>query len=206
MSDEYRFDVKKKRPEEKYPDVRDYYKGKTLSDYAMSKSKMRIQEKITRRSLDLLELKEGSLILDAGCGPGFSSILLKEMGYKTVALDLISDFLYFYELREVNPIVADMTLIPLRDGIFDGIISISALQWVFRDLNDNSMRNSMINLVKSFERVLKPAGKIVIQFYPKNDSLMTEVGKIFNDYTNLNGNFLIDNPDSPKKRRIFLLL
>ena len=35
---------------------------------------------------------------------------------------------------------------------------------------------------------------------------MEEIGKIFTQYTNLNGNFIIDNPDNAKKRKIFLLL
>ena len=88
--------VKKKRPEESYERVMDYFKGKTLSRYATSKSMMKIQEEITIRALELLDLKKkNSLILDAGCGPGFTSIYLKEIGYNVIALDIVSEFLNF---------------------------------------------------------------------------------------------------------------
>jgi hypothetical protein len=35
---------------------------------------------------------------------------------------------------------------------------------------------------------------------------MHEIGKIFNSTGQFNGNFVIDNPDNPKKRKIFLYL
>ena len=35
---------------------------------------------------------------------------------------------------------------------------------------------------------------------------MHEIGKIFNNTDQFNGNFIIDNPDNPKKRKIFLYL
>ena len=94
MNSEFKFEVKRKRPEEIYEKVSDYFKGEILSNYAKSKSLMRIQEKITARALELLELKDKNLlILDAGSGPGFTSIYLQEVGYQVVALDIISDFL-----------------------------------------------------------------------------------------------------------------
>ncbi|TFG26940.1 MAG: hypothetical protein EU532_08660, partial [Promethearchaeota archaeon] len=58
MNDKYRFDIKKKRPEEIYDSVQDYFKGKVLESYAQSKSLMRIQEKITIRALEILDLEE----------------------------------------------------------------------------------------------------------------------------------------------------
>jgi len=207
LKDDYDFDVKKERPEERYIKVMDYFSGKTLSKYATSKSMMKIQEKITIRALELLDLnKTNCLILDAGCGPGFTSIYLKEMGYNVVALDIISEFLYFYDLRDLNPIAADMCLLPFQANSFDAIISISTLQWIYRDINHRKMRLRLINLTKSFERILKPESKIIFQFYPKNNEIMEEIGKIFTDNTELKGNFVIDNPNNPKKRKIFLFL
>ena len=207
MKDDYDFNVKKERPEERYENVMDYFNRETLSKYATSKSMMKIQERITIRALELLDLKKvNCLILDAGCGPGFTSICLKELGYNVVALDLISEFLYFYDLRELNPLAADMCLPPFQSNSFDAIISISVLQWIYRDMNNEKMRLRLLNLTKSFERILKPESKIVFQFYPKNKEIMEEIGKIFTDNTELIGNFVIDNPNNPKKRKIFLLL
>ena len=207
MNKNYRFKVKRKRPEEIYNSVNDYFKGDTLVNYAKSKSLMKIQEKITIRALELLDLSEKEkLILDAGCGPGFASIYLKEMGYDVVALDIISEFLYFYDIKELNPIVADMCLLPFKSNIFDAIISISALQWVYRDSKNEKMKIKLIHLARSIDYVLKPNSKAIFQFYPKDNVVMKVIGKIFTEITDLEGNFIIDNPNNAKKRRIFLLL
>ncbi len=207
MKDHYRFDVKKERPEELFESVLDYFKGKTLTQYATSKSMMRIQEKITIRALELLDLnKKAVFILDMGCGPGFSSIYLNELGYNVVALDIISDFIYFYDNRELKPIITDMCLVPFRSNIFDAIISISALQWIYKEINNETMRKKFIKFTQSIEIILKPESKAVFQFYPKNDRIMKDIGAILMDNTRMSGNFIIDNPNNPKKRKIYLLL
>ena len=206
MSDDYSFHVKRKRPEEIYKDVRDYFKGEELIRYAKSKSIMRIQEKITYRAIELIEPKKNWLFLDAGAGPGFSSIVLNELGYRVVALDFIPEFLYYYKFNEINSIIADMCNLPFRDNVFDGLISISALQWIYRNINDNSMRNKLKRLFKSLEKIFKPNSRLVFQFYPKNDIIIREIGKIITDNTSFKGNYLIDNPENPVKRKIFLIL
>jgi 18S rRNA (guanine1575-N7)-methyltransferase len=207
LNTDYNFNVKQKRPEEEYEKVSDYFRGDVLNHYATSKNMMRIQQKITNRALELLNLKNrGVLILDAGCGPGFAGIYLKEMGYKIVALDLIAEFLYFYEINDINPINSDMCFSPFKPNIFDAIISISALQWIYRDINDKMMHLMLINLFKSFFRILKSNGKVVIQFYPKSKEIMEKIGKIVAEHTEFKGQFIIDNPVNHKKRKIFLVL
>ncbi|MFX1236158.1 MAG: class I SAM-dependent methyltransferase [Promethearchaeota archaeon] len=207
MSDEYHFDVKKKRPEESYGNVLDYFKGETLSKYASSKSIMRTQEKITINALEILALKEkNALILDAGCGPGFAAMYLKEIGYKVVSIDIVSEFLSFYDIRELNPLNADMCFPPFRENSFDAILSISSLQWIFREVNNTIMRKNIITLFKAFFSILKPWCKLVFQFYPKNSELTREMGVLIADNTEFKGNFIINNPENPKKRKIFLEL
>ena len=207
MNDDYYFNVKRKRPEELYNKVTDYFKGEILRNYAKSKSMMRIQEKITIRALELLDLnKKEALILDAGCGPGFAAIYLNETGYRTVALDFISEFLYYYDIKDLNPITADMCFPPFKPNTFDVIISISALQWIYRDLNSKEMHLLLKSLCKSFFQILKPKSCVVFQFYPKNKEIMDSIGKIFKNNSAFSGNFIIDNPYRQKKRRIFLLL
>jgi len=207
MNSDFNFEIKRKRPEEIYDKVSDYFRGEVLSDYAKSKSLMRIQEKITARALELLELKNKNLlILDAGSGPGFTSIYLQDFGYQVIALDIISNFLYFYDIKDLNPIIADMCFLPFKKNTFDAIISISALQWIYRDLNNEIMRNKLIDLAKITEIVLKSGSKAIFQFYPKNNLIMEAVGNIFSENTDLNGHFIIDNPNNPKKRKIFIVL
>jgi 18S rRNA (guanine1575-N7)-methyltransferase len=204
---DFNFSVKRKRPEEEYEKVSDYFKGNVLVQYANSKNIMRIQEKITKRALELLNLKkDDALILDAGCGAGFAAIYLKEIGYRIVALDIISEFLNVYDIEELNPINADMCFPPFKPNTFDAIISISALQWVFRDINNKLMHLMLKNLSKSFFKILKPNGRVIIQFYPKSNELMKRIGKIITDHTDFDGKFIVDNPNRQKKRKIFLLL
>jgi len=204
---EFNFNVKRKRPEEEYEEASDYFKGDVLVQYANSKSIMRIQEKITIRALELLDLKKKeAIILDAGCGPGFAAIYLREMGYRTVALDLITEFLYYYDIKILNPITSDMCFPPFKPNTFDAIISISALQWIYKDLDDSRMHLKLKSLSKAFFNILKPDCRAVFQFYPKNKEIMDSIGKIIVNNTTFHGNFIIDNPNRQKKRRIFLLL
>lgn len=207
MNDDYSFNIKKERPEEKYEDVFHYFKGERLQEYALSKNIQRIQTRITSRAIDILNLKStNAMILDAGCGPGFASIYLKELGYKVVAFDIISNFLYFYELENVNPLVADMSYPPFQPQSFDAIISISALQWIYRDISDHKMEMNFINLIIRFYEILKIGSKIVFQFYPKSDRILDKIANLIIRETEFKGGFIIDNPKNPKKRRIFLEL
>ena len=207
MNDHYFFNVKTKRPEETFNEVSEYYDEETLSRYAKSKSMMKIQQKITIRALEILELKkERPLILYAGSGPGFAAVYLKEKGYSTVTLDIIAGFLYFYDIKDLNPIVADMCYSPFRPNSFDAIISISALQWIYRDINNEIMKKKIINLATYFYKILKPNNKMVIQFYPKSNDILENLVKIILNKTNFKGNLIIDNPNNPKKRKIFLEL
>jgi len=207
MNDDYSFNIKRERPEEKYEDVFHYFKEERLEDYALSKNIQRIQTRITSRALEFLNLKsKDALILDAGCGPGFASLYLKELGYKVVAFDIISKFLYFYELKDVKPLVADMSYPPFKPNTFDAIISISALQWIYRDISNHKMEMNFINLITRFYEILKRGSKIVFQFYPKSDRILDKMGNLITRETQFEGGFIIDNPKNPKKRRIFLEL
>jgi len=207
LNEDYQFNVKRKRPEDLYSSVFDYYDDETRAWYASSKSIVKTQEKITIRVLELLELdKENSLILDCGCGPGFSSIYLHELGYRTVALDIINEFFSYYSINELNPITADMCFPPFKDNSFDAIISISAFQWIYTNLQDKKMEHNLVNLIKSFHSILKPKSKVVIQFYPKNRALMARIGNLIAKSSEFDGHYIIDNPDNPKKRKVYLIL
>ena len=207
MNDEYKFEIKSKRPEDIYSNVNVYYNKENISKYANSKSLMRIQEKMTIRTLELLNLPEqNSLILDLGSGVGFVGMYLNEVGYKTVAIDIISEFLRYYDIKELNPIIADMCILPFKPETFDAIVSVSALQWVYRDINSKRNKLALKNLAKSVFSVLKPQAKAIFQFYPKNDMMMDLIGKMFIEHTPFKGGFMIDNPNSPKKRKIYLIL
>lgn len=207
MNNEFSFHIKKERPEDVYEDISDYFTSEKIKNYSESKAIFRIQTKITARALELLNLtNESALLLDAGCGPGFSSFFLKAKGYQVVGFDMLSEFFDYYELEDINPIVTDMCQPPFRREIFDGIISISALQWIFRDISNYSSEQKFIDLIRSFFSILKFNSKIVFQFYPKNSMIMERMRNIINTQTDFTGAYVIDNPNNPKKRDIFLVL
>jgi 18S rRNA (guanine1575-N7)-methyltransferase len=207
MTDDFSFKVNKDRPEDIYERVMDYFNPERIKQYTLSKTMHRIQTKITVRALELLELRrKDSLLLDAGCGPGFASFFLREMGYQIVAFDLISQFLSYYEMGRVNPLIADMCKAPFKPKIFDGIISISALQWVYRDPLNKKMEKNFIALITTFYQILKHNSTIVFQFYPKNSQIISKMKELINLYTDFEGEFVIDMPNNPKKRKIFLVL
>jgi len=203
---DYNFNIKEKRPEEIYQNVFEYFKDDQVIKYSTSKSMMKIQEKITLRALEIIKIQPKELVLDAGSGCGFSSIVLRELGFKVISIDIIKHLLDFYQLPEMNPILADICLTPFRNETFRAIISISALQWIYSDLNNINMENNLNNLINSFHRILKPNGKIIFQFYPKTKIIMEKIGSAFKKKDFFEGNFIIDNIKSPKKRKIFLFL
>ncbi len=205
MSDYY-FNIKTKRPEEIYQNVFEYFKDDQIIKYSTSKSMMKIQEKITLRALEIIKIQPKDLILDAGSGCGFSSIVLNKLGFNVVSLDIIKYLLTYYPIPELNPTLADICLTPFRDETFEAIISISALQWIYTEPNNPKMENELNDLINSFYRILKPNGKIIFQFYPKNNFIMEKIGSAFKKNNLFEGNFIIDHIKSPKKRKIFLFL
>ncbi len=187
--------VKKKRPEEET--TADEYFDKHAEAYSQSNAIKTIQKRITLRALELADWKKNAKILDVGCGPGFSMEVLIEKGFETVGIDLSKKMIEEAKRKKLNVKLADMRDIPFEDESFDGILSISALQWI--------ERKDLKKVAKEFFRVLKPGGSAVIQFYPKSEKDMIAVGKAFVSQ-GFEGEFAIDNPKNPKKRKIYLVL
>ncbi|XP_066492591.1 probable 18S rRNA (guanine-N(7))-methyltransferase [Tiliqua scincoides] len=92
-----------------------------------------IQSQMTERAVELLGLAEDRpcFLLDVGCGSCLSGDYLSEEGHCWVGLDISSAMLDVALEREVEGdlMLADMGQgIPFRPGMFDGCISISAVQ------------------------------------------------------------------------------
>ena len=95
-----------------------------------------IQATLTERAVELMALPEDGipkLLLDLGCGSGLSGEALTEMGHTWIGTDISSAMLDVAVEREVE---GDLVLgdlghgLPFRPGMFDGAISISAVQWL----------------------------------------------------------------------------
>ncbi|MGW1763770.1 bifunctional class I SAM-dependent methyltransferase/N-acetyltransferase [Streptomyces sp. NPDC002073] len=115
----------------------------------------------TRRLLSLAgPLPERPRVLDLGCGPGRSALLLAaEAGAEVTAVDLYDGFLD--ELRaaasargladRVRPVLADMGALPFPDGSFD-------LVWA-----ESSVYNiGFDTALREWKRLLAPGGALVL--------------------------------------------
>ncbi len=202
----YRFFIKHERPEEIARDPLVFYDKKNVTQYSTSKALMRIQEKITKRALEITSIAPPALVLDLGMGCGFASTFLTIHKYHPVGIDINRLFLNHYRIPELNPIEADMTRFSFRPGQFDLILSISAIQWVLAERKDAKRAGMLDRVAAVCAEVLRPEGEAIFQFYPKSDDKMHELGSAFNRTGKFTGTFIIDNPESPKKRRIFLYL
>jgi 18S rRNA (guanine1575-N7)-methyltransferase len=104
-----------------------------------------IQREISNRAIEMLGIPEGksAYILDIGCGSGLSGQALEEAGHYWMGCDISRSMLDVANQRENEKgdlVHSDMGQgLPYRPGTFDGVISISALQWLC--YSDSSEQN-----------------------------------------------------------------
>ncbi len=183
------------RPENKT--TAEEYFEKYGEDYAKSNAIRNIQHKITLRAIELAQWPKRAKILDLGCGSGFSMEVLTERGYDVVGVDISDKMLKFAKEAGFNVLKADARELPFEDESFDGVLSISMLQWLGK--------KDVEKVAKECYRVLKKGGKGVIQFYPRSEDEMVLVGRAFVK-AGFTGEFAIDNPKNAKKRKIYLII
>ena len=143
----------------------------------------------------MLGLQSGK-ILDIGCGTGYSTQILVDQGFKVKGIDPNERMIQRAVARGLDCKVGSFESIPFDDGEFEGIVSISALQWV---KNFNVAAREMA-------RVLKPGGKAVIQFYPDSEKEGLRIAKVFTQVGGFRGEIAIDHPENPKKKKVYLVL
>jgi len=103
-----------------------------------------------------LEIKEGDLVLDAGCGTGNLAMKIKEKGAKVIGIDFSKEALEVYKKKDPNAevMVHDLTKpLPFPDNYFDKIACNNVLYAI-----DSEKRE---NLIREFGRVLKNHALIV---------------------------------------------
>lgn len=134
---------------------------------------------MTRRALELLDLKSPSFILDIGCGSGLSGEILSDVPedeggpHVWVGMDISPSMLDTALQRDVEGdlFLADIGQgVPFRAGSFDAAISISAIQWLCNaETSDTTPSTRLSRFFNGLYASLKRGGRAVCQFYPKND-------------------------------------
>lgn len=135
---------------------------------------------MTRRALELLDLKTPSLILDVGCGSGLSGEILSGIDpadggpHTWIGMDVSPSMLDIALQRDVEGdlMLADIGQgVPFRAGSFDAAISISAIQWLCSaESSDTSPTGRLNRFFNGLYASLRRGGRAVCQFYPKNDT------------------------------------
>lgn len=191
--------VKNVRPEETLGNPAFYYTDDEVEKYAHSGGMRRAQEKIAHRILELLGL-EGGKLLDIGCGPGYTANIYQTEGYEVVGLDIIPKMIEKAKANGFKAYIGDMRDLKqiFPNKRFGGIVSVSALQW----LNDS---NDLKKVAEGVFSVLEKGAPAVFQFYPKSEQEAKNVVRIF-EQNGFHGEVIIDYPDVPKNRTVYLVM
>eukprot|EP00298_Acanthocystis_sp_HF-20_P026818 c4649_g1_i1.p1 GENE.c4649_g1_i1~~c4649_g1_i1.p1 ORF type:complete len:277 (+),score=119.65 c4649_g1_i1:43-873(+) len=189
-----------------------FYNETEAKKYTGSSRMIEIQFELTNRALELLNLPaemEHAYLLDIGCGSGLSGDAITENGYEWVGVDISKSMIDVAVDRETDGdmILRDMgTGLPFRAGVFDGAVSISALQWLCnQDQKDHSPKQRLMTFFQTLYASLAVGARAVLQFYPENhDQLefMTSCAM----RSGFSGGVVVDYPNSAKAKKYYLVL
>ena len=199
------------RPEgSKPPDL--YYDVDESRKYDSSSRMNNIQTEITKRVLEMLDLpkEHPCLILDVGCGSGLSGEVLTDEGHYWIGCDISKSMLEVAREKDCDGgdvLESDMGQgLPFRPGMFDGVVSISALQWLcYADTSEQDPKLRLNRFFSSLYSVLKRDAKAILQFYPENSEqavlIATSASRV-----GFAGGIVIDYPNSSKSKKYYLCL
>ena len=199
------------RPEGKQaPDQ--FYNDREALKYNTSTRMANIQAEISNRAIEMLNLPEDrpSYVLDIGCGSGMSGQALEAAGHYWVGMDISKSMLDVANDRDNDMgdlVHQDMGLgLPFRPASFDGVISISAIQWLcYSDSKEQDPKLRLNRFFSSLYTVLKRDAKAILQFYPENPEQAVLVMQCASK-VGFAGGLVVDYPNSAKAKKYYLCL
>merc|ERR1712137_768655 len=188
-----------------------FYDEEEAAKYASSSRMRDIQATMSQRALELLCLPEDEncLLLDLGCGSGLSGEIITDAGHDWIGLDISPSMLAVAQNMEVE---GDLLLndlgdgLPFRPGMFDGAISISALQWLCNaDKRWHVPKKRLIRLFETLYASLRRGARAIFQLYPENSDQI-ELITMCAMTCGFTGGLVVDFPHSAKAKKYFLVL
>ncbi|TXT59220.1 MAG: SAM-dependent methyltransferase [Promethearchaeota archaeon] len=206
--------------EDKIPKFPDSYIGEEAREYNSLSWMERNQKKTTLKCIQYLydqnlgydiNLDEKYLILDLGCGTGYSTQILLEFGFKVIALDILEDMITkilkkeFYGDINLSLTLADINNIPIRKKSIDHVISVSAYNFITHNKFSSVEKKELVReTAKSLNNVLKSKGRVIIEFYPKKQEDLN----LFKDSFIVSGfnGYMIKGKSQQNSGQTFLIL
>ncbi|MFX1568889.1 MAG: class I SAM-dependent methyltransferase [Promethearchaeota archaeon] len=203
----------------------DYINDKA-EEYDNSKWMERNQKRTTLLSIQYLfdemlndnnddgnKMGEESIIVDLGCGTGFSSEILIQNDFRVIGIDILNDMLlkarekkrFFKEYKCLELILADINFLPIRVKSINHIISISSYNFIIHGLENYGQKVKLLDDTGNYlNKIQKKHGRVVIEFYPKDDK---ELAMFQKSFTN-NGyeGFMVKQNPKQKSGQTFLIL
>jgi ubiquinone/menaquinone biosynthesis C-methylase UbiE len=195
---------------------REFYFGEKAEFYAKSKWMARNQMKSTRRALGLLEdsriggiLPKSSknlIVLDLGCGSGFSSQIIEEEGFHLIGLDNSFDMLQ-QNIEKTAPYKRNLVCgmieaLPFRKKSFDVMISISAFNFILDKKHQKEKKKILKKVTNTLHEILESGGRVIIEFYPKKVDIPLYMESLKQYFE---GGLVIDNPNQRKEQKFLIL-
>lgn len=198
------------RPELQAP-AEIFYGEQEANKYLHNSRMIEVQGTMAERALEMLCLPEGvpCLLLDIGCGTGLSGEVLEEDGHWWVGTDISRHMLAVAQERGVDGglVHDDMGCgLHFRDGLFDGAISISAIQWLCHaETSEQNPRKRLARFFESLYKTLRRGARAVLQFYPQNpEQLQLITASAMR--AGFGGGLVVDFPHSTRAKKYFLCL
>ncbi|KTG32924.1 hypothetical protein cypCar_00011375 [Cyprinus carpio] len=197
-----------RRPEHMAP-PEVFYNEQEAKKYSQNSRMIEIQTQMSERAVELLSLPEDQpcYLLDVGCGSGLSGDYLSEAGHYWVGVDISTAMLDVALQRDVEGdlLLGDMGEgLPFRPGMFDGCISISALQWLCNaDKKTHSPPKRLYRFFSTLYSSLARGARAVFQIYPENSEQL-ELITAQAMKAGFTGGMVVDYPNSSKAKKVYV--
>ena len=188
-----------------------FYNKAEASKYEQNSRMATTQRHLAERALHLIDLKEGvpALILDVGCGTGYSGRPLEKAGHTWIGTDISESMLSAARAptRRRDVVCADMGVgLGYRKGSFDGAVSVSAVQWLcVATRPEHDPHKRCRKFFVGLHAVLAPNARAALQIYPEEPSHMAMLRDAAL-HAGFEGGLVIDYPSSECAKKMYLVL